>query len=97
VLSETTRLVAFGLAAGLGLAWLGAGTSLAIAISNATGDEVARGAVSDAAGVPRAAWNLREAPAGAAAEAGGGGRGGRGGRGGGGGPAVPAGATRRSS
>jgi hypothetical protein len=97
VLSETTRLVAFGLAAGLGLAWLGAGTSLAIAISNATGDEVARVAVSDAAGVPRAAWNLREAPAGAAAEAGGGGRGGRGGRGGGGGPAVPAGATRRSS
>jgi len=62
------------------------GTTLAIAIRNAAGQEVARVGVRDATGVHRAAWDLRETPAGApaGAEAAAGGRGGRGGRG----PAV---------
>jgi hypothetical protein len=63
---------------------LPAGTSLAIAISDRAGAEVARLEATGTAGVHRSAWNLRAAPAGAPPEGAGAG-GGRGGRGGGGG------------
>jgi hypothetical protein len=69
-----------------------AGTTLAIAISSGDGTRVARVDLDGAAGLRRAAWNLRSVdPAQPAAAAGGGrgGRGGPGGRGGGGGDPVP--------
>jgi hypothetical protein len=84
---------------------MASGTSLAIDIRDADGDDVARVTLDGSAGLRRVAWNLRSAPTSFQQVSGdpaggrgdvlvggrGGGRGGRGGGGGGGGEAVPVG------